>query len=60
MLCVSSFPLIPSYYYPQSMQEQCRPMFAFAERIADWLMHGYYPDEICEKIKLCKPGFFDV
>lgn len=44
---------------PQPMFQECRPMYAFAERIADWLMHGYYVDEICEKIRLCSPGFFD-
>jgi hypothetical protein len=52
-VCVSCLRLL------QSMKQQCRPMFAYAERITDWFMHGYYADEICEKIKLCAPGFFD-
>ena len=34
-------------------------MYAFAERITDWLIHGYHADEICSKIRMCVPGFFD-
>jgi len=45
---------------PEVLLGECRPVLAFAERIADWLMHGYYVDEICEKIRVCEPGFFDV
>jgi len=43
----------------QELVGECRPMYAFAEQITDWLMHGYYVDEICEKIRVCSPGFFD-
>jgi hypothetical protein len=41
------------------MLGECRPLYAFAERVTDWLMHGYHVDEICTKISLCAAGFFD-
>lgn len=44
---------------PESMFKECRPLYAFAERVTDFLIHGYYVDEVCEKIRLCEPGFFD-
>ena len=44
---------------PQVFWPQCKPMYAFSERIADWLMHGYHADEICSKLRMCIPGFFD-
>ena len=43
----------------QVFWRQCKPMYAFSERIADWLMHGYHADEICSKLRMCIPGFFD-
>jgi len=54
-----ALPLLLGLFSPQSMYQECRPIYAFAERIADWLLHGYYVDEICERIKLCDAGFFD-
>lgn len=41
------------------MRSHCRPLLGYAERVADWLMHGYYAEEICEKLRQCPAGFFD-
>lgn len=34
-------------------------MYAYAEQITDWFIHGYHIDEICLKLRLCPATFFE-